>query len=119
MYVQLPDWLYDDGDDNDVDFIIAACLAARSLKRSRRSPHQRKRLDWKAHVKRLHKEGQFERMYRMSYTSFKKLLHLLEPYLQVNEGQGSRRTSGNGHLTPELILHCLIRYMAGGSHHDI
>jgi len=119
MYVQLPDWLYDDGDDDDVDFIIAACLAARSLKRSRRSPHQRKRLDWKAHVKRLHKEGQFERMYRMSYTSFKKLLHLLEPYLQVNEGQGSRRTSGNGHLTPELILHCLIRYMAGGSHHDI
>jgi hypothetical protein len=38
MYVQLPDWLYDDGNDDDDDFIIAACLAARSLKRSRHSP---------------------------------------------------------------------------------
>jgi hypothetical protein len=76
-------------------------------------------LDRKAHVKKLHKEGQFERMYRMSYTSFKKLLALLKPYLLVNERQGNCRTGRNGPLTPELILHCLIRYMAGGSHHDI
>jgi hypothetical protein len=24
-----------------------------------------------------------------------------------------------GHITPELILHCVLHYMAGGSHHDI
>jgi len=119
MYVQLPDWLSDDGDEDDDDFIIAACAASYYYRRRRSSPQRRKRLDWKAHVKKLHKEGQFERMYRMSYTSFKKLLDLLKPYLLVNERQGNRRTGGNGPLTPELILHCLIRYMAGGSHHDI
>jgi hypothetical protein len=106
--------------DNDDDFAAAAAAAAVVVfKRRRRPSHVQTRLDWKAHIKRLLKEGQFQRMYRTSHISFHKLLHLLLPYLKVNEHQRNRRRCGMGHKSPELILHCLIRDMAGGSHHDI
>jgi hypothetical protein len=55
----------------------------------------------------------------MSYRSFQKLLTMLKPYLQVNEKQGSCRNPGLGYVSPELGLHCLLRYLAGRSHHDI
>ncbi len=55
----------------------------------------------------------------MRYKSFRKLLSLLSPYLMVDAKQGSRCNHGMGHASPELILHCLLWYLAGGSHHDI
>jgi hypothetical protein len=109
---------HDISDDED-DLITAVYGAVASYKRRRNAPLIRKRLKWMAHVKQLHREGQFNRMYRMSYKSFRKLLSLLSPYLMVDAKQGSRRNHGMGHVTPELVLHCLLRYMAGGSHHDI
>jgi hypothetical protein len=108
-----------ENDDEDYDLVAAVCAAFLTRKRSRRLPPKRKRLDWKAHVKRLHKEGQFQRMYRMSYTSFCKLARLVKCYLMVNEKQSNRQSRGAGPISVEIILHCLIRYMAGGSHHDI
>jgi hypothetical protein len=112
------------GSDHDIsededDLITAVYGAVASYKRRRNAPLIRKRLKWMAHVKQLHREGQFNRMYRMSYKSFRKLLSLLSPYLMVDAKQGSRRNHGMGHVTPELVLHCLLRYLAGGSHHDI
>ncbi len=55
----------------------------------------------------------------MQHGSFQKLLSFLSPYLQVSAHQGNRCSHGMGHITPELILHCVLHYMAGGSHHDI
>jgi len=111
--------LLDYPSDNDDDFVAAAAVAVVVFKRRRRPSHVPTRLDWIAHVKRLLKEGQFQHMYRMSHISFCKLLHLLLSYLKVNQHQGCRHRCGMCYISPELILHCLIRYMAGGSHHDI
>ena len=101
-------------DDDDYDLVAAACAAQFFCRRRQAAPHKQKRLNWKRHVMRLNKEAQFDRMYRMPYSSFLKLLEILSPYLMVNEVQANRRTRGQGAITPELILHCLIRYLAGG-----
>jgi hypothetical protein len=106
-------------DDEDYDLVAAVCAAFLTWKHSRHLPPKRKRLDWKAHIKRLHKEGQFQQMYRMSYKSFCKLARLVKFYLLVDEKQSNRRSCGAGPISVKILLHCLIRYMAGGSHHDI
>jgi len=105
--------------DNDDDLVAAAAAAVVVFKCRSRPPHVRTRLDWKAPMKRLLKEGLFQCMYRMSHTSFCKLLHLVLPYLMVNEHQGNHCRRRLDHINAENILHCLICYMAGGSHHDI
>ena len=88
------------------------------LKHQRCAPVFRERLKWVRHVSLLNREGQFTQMYRMSYTSYSKLVSMLSPSLEVDAIQGNRRSQGQGHITPQLILHCLIRYMAGGSFHE-
>jgi hypothetical protein len=106
-------------DDDGYDEIAATCTAMYSHKRSRRTPPAHRHLNWRLHVKKLHREGQCNRMYRMRYSSFRKLMMMLTQNLEVNEMQGSHWNCGMGHVSPELILHCLLRYLAGGSHHDI
>ncbi len=98
---------------------MAAAIAASRAKRQWHPSMYRQHLDWKKHTKRLKKECQFDQMYHMHYTFFYKLLSLLSPALKVNKGQGMRRSHGSGHISEVLILHCLIRYMAGGSFHNI
>jgi hypothetical protein len=70
-------------------------------------------------VQRLIEEGEFSKMYRMRYESFNKLVQLLSPALLVDVNQSRRRSIGAEHVYVELVLHCLLRYMAGGSFHDI
>jgi hypothetical protein len=63
-------------------------------------------------------DGSFERMYRMSEQSFTKLSNLLAPSLQKDD-EMSRRRTGKPSMTPEVTLHCLLRWLAGGSYLDI
>ncbi len=70
-------------------------------------------------MKCLIKEGEFSKMYRMRYETFCKLVQLLSPTLLVDVNQSQRRSLGAEHVYVELILHCLLQYMAGGSFHDI
>jgi hypothetical protein len=56
-------------------------------------------LNWSVHVKKLERESQFHRIHQMSYMSFKKLLHMLTPYLQVNAKQGSCCNQGMGYVS--------------------
>jgi hypothetical protein len=44
---------------------------------------------------------------------------MLKPYLKVNAKQGSCCNQSMGHVSPELVIHCLLHFLAGGSHHDI
>jgi hypothetical protein len=105
-------------EEPDEDDVIMIRLLA--LVKCRRSPIvYRNRLIWDEHVKLLLEEDQFTSMYRMTYPTLKKLLDLLSPFLQVDASQANRRCKGGGCITPELILHCLLRYLAGGSFHDI
>ncbi len=76
-------------------------------------------LKWNQHARRLECEGQFHRMYRMSVASFNNLLDLLQPWLQVNLKQTCNASKGKQPIVAEIILHCTLRYLAGGSVHDI
>jgi hypothetical protein len=55
--------LLDYPSDNDEDLVAAAATAVPVFKHRRRPLHVRTQLDWKAHIKRLLKEGQFQYMY--------------------------------------------------------
>ncbi len=80
----------------------------------------RDRLEWENHVAALQKEGKgsFRRMYRMDLESFVKLSSMVEPHFRVNEKMSKVRTT-KGTITTEITLHCLLRWLAGGSYIDI
>jgi hypothetical protein len=80
----------------------------------------RDRLEWEEHVASLQREGNgsFQRMYRMDVESFAKLCSMLEPHLRTDKKMSQIRTS-KGKITTEIALHCLIRWLAGGSYLDI
>ena len=85
----------------------------------RRPLFTRRRVNWEEHVRDLLKEGnEFRKDYRMSHASFNKLCNILRPSIQVDE-EMSRRRTGQEPISPEMMLHCLIRYLAGGSLRDI
>lgn len=120
------EWLFDsdeEEEDNiiDDDFIVFA--AAAEEESSRNPPasfHVRDRLEWEEHVAQLMLEGEssFSRMYRMSYESFQELARLLHPFISVNATMSKIRT-GKGPITTEIALHCVLRWLAGGSYLDI
>ena len=104
----------------DDDFELIAAVAAAVLSRNFRGDFLvRQRLKWSQHVRRLEREGMFRKMYRMSVTSFDKLVNLLRPWLQVNLKQSRNASKGNQPIVPEIIMHCTLRYLAGGALHDI
>lgn len=108
-----------DADDDNDDLLSIAedlCLAS-ALLAYRNNKITRSRLRWQQHVQLLLHENQFHVMYRMTIGSFNKLLELLTPKLQLNERFG--RLSSGEPISCEIMLHCTIRYLAGGSYHDI
>ena len=84
----------------------------------RNPPEQEQRLNWAGaeHRLRLERRGTFHRMYRMSPDSFARLAVLLEGAMTANEVE---RHDVRGPIIPEVRLHCVIRYLAGGSYLDI
>jgi hypothetical protein len=82
--------------------------------------HVRDRLEWDFHVRQLQlEEGDaFCRFFRMSHSSFMKLCTWINPFLSVNDKMSQIRT-GKGPITPEIALHCLLRWLSGGSYLDI
>jgi hypothetical protein len=57
-------------------------------------------------------------MYRMDLQHFELLLSYLRESLQVDEIKAGNRSVA-GAIIPELRLHCLVRWLAGGSYIDI
>ena len=103
-----------ESDEDDIYDLcsVAACILA---KKFHCSPLFQERLNWQSHVNHLLKESSFCSM----YGSFCELVRLLSPFLMVSEKQGHSRSQGGGHIYVELIVHVLLRYLAGGSFHDI
>jgi hypothetical protein len=85
---------------------------------TRNPPVDVQRLDWAEHVDRQIRRGTFNRMYRMSVDAFNQLVELLREALLVDEHMANIRSAA-GVIIPEIRLHCLIRYVAGGSYLDI
>jgi len=97
-----------DGLDSEV-CALAACVLSTNF----RGPAMEcQRLNWDMHVKTLLLEGSFREFYRMSNNSFCKLLQHLSASLTVNKQRGNS-------VVPEIIMHCTLRYLAGGSFSDI
>ena len=136
----------DTDDDNDADFLLLTIIAsvvqqrqrqellqhrrqqkARMLStteepsKTRKSFYVRNRLEWDNHVRELTKEGPiaFCRLYRMQHSSFVKLCHIIRPFVRVNEEMSRRRSNGKGSITVEIMLHCTLRWLGGGSYLDI
>ena len=105
-------------DDEELETILA--MSAMILSRNCRGDFiVRQRLNWERHVKLLLREGLFKRMYRMSHASFVKLLQMLHPWLLVDHRKSSNASKGKQPIGAEIIMHCTLRYLAGGSIHDI
>jgi len=77
-------------------------------------------IEWDAHVAKLHFElpKGFLQMNWMDLASFNKLCSWLDPFLRVNPVMSHVHT-GKGAIVIEVVVHCLLRWLAGGSHLDI
>jgi hypothetical protein len=89
-------------------------------KQVRDSYYVRDRLIWLDHTSQLTKEGPkaFSQMYRMSLNSFNKLCIMLKDFLQVDVDMSNRRTN-KLEISNEIILSSYLRWIGGGSYHDI
>jgi hypothetical protein len=85
----------------------------------RSSPLQCQRLNWIIHRDCLLRRKLFDRTYRMTYDAFNKLVEYLKVKSSRNKKMSSLRSGKDGIIIPELRLHCLIRFFAGGSYLDI
>lgn len=101
---------------SDVSFAEDLCIASIALS-FRADRLAAARMNWKLHVQSLVHENLFHVKYRMSLDSFNKLLDLLTPALRLKEQFAI--VSGFEPICCEVMLHCAIRYLAGGSYHDI
>ena len=108
----------EDEDEEISILLLGAAAAADSTLRP--SCHARDRLDWDAHVAKLFDEGPlaFYSQYRMGYSSFVKLCLLIDPIVSVDPVYSRNRT-GTTEIKTEIVLHCLLRWLAGGSYLDI
>jgi hypothetical protein len=82
--------------------------------------HVRDRLEWLQHVDELNREGgdKFKRLYRMNYASFTRLVEIIRPMVEVDKEMSYIRTS-KGSILPEIMSHCLLRWLSGGEYLDI
>ena len=80
----------------------------------------RERIALEQHIAELTAEGDvaFQQLYRMDYSAFLKLCSIIRPQVQVND-EMSRRRTGKDSVTVEMMLHSLLRWLAGGSYLDL
>ena len=102
--------------DEDLLYALAASLLAENV---HGDVMKRQRLNWWPYMHHLKREGTFTNMYQMSNSLFNTLLGLLSKDSKLNEVESWNRTSGVDPVGPELALHCTLRYLAGGSYHNI
>ena len=56
----------------------------------------------------------------MHYPSYMKLCKLIDNFVRKNAEMAKRRTGNSvGYITTPIALHCCIRWLSGGSFHDI
>jgi hypothetical protein len=85
--------------------------------RQRQPAVEVQRANWAELRDGLLRRGLFQRFYRMDVESFELLLELLRADMEVSTELASRTSVGP--ILPEIRLHCLIRFLAGGSYLDI
>jgi DDE superfamily endonuclease len=118
QYLLEEDTSSDEEEDETLTNLVV--LAVGSTQAPRPSYVVRDRLLWDQHVLQLEGEGaSFHRFYRMRYSSFMKLCGLVHPFLEKNETKAKNRCVDSGDITTEIAVHCLLRWLAGGSYLDV
>jgi len=116
------DFLMEEDDEtSDSEVALLLFLAAMaSHVHSRPNYYVRNRIEWNTHVAELHMESPqaFYQLYRMNLESFNRLCSWIDPFVKVDPVMSSVRT-GKSVIVTEVALHCLLRWLAGGSHLDI
>ena len=74
------------------------------------------RLDMVGYLRQYLDDPSFELTIRMNRRTFNLLVSLLEPSLLVDEEMSCRR---GGAINPSMCVYMTLRYLAGGSHHDL
>ena len=113
-----------DDDIGSVDSLLRRKLRqrlrrTRKRKRCGKTPNfPRKFKEWKDHVADTTRKG-FRNMYRMSLSSFNHLLDMLKPHLRDKHNPVASLAGGAASVPKENMLAMTLRYLAGGSSHDI
>jgi hypothetical protein len=107
-----------EAEGRDMMVMVADYLNARNIvdRRSRNKRVEYVRLDMKAFLRQYINDPSFDSTIRMNRRTFNLLVSLLEPSLLVNEEMASKR---GGAITPSMCVYLTLRYLAGGSHHDL
>ena len=82
----------------------------------------RNRIKWVDHVSQLNAEGPnaFFAMYRMHYPAYMKLCEFIHHAVMKNFEMAKLRTGNSVDvITTPIALHCCLRWLSGGSYHDI
>ena len=110
-------------EEEEEEQFLAILLAYPSILGGQRdSYYARGRMDWNEHVRELYAEGDkaFFCLYRMEYSSYMKLVRLIDPSVRKNGAMAEIRTGTEcGLITTEIALHCCLRWLAGGSYLDV
>lgn len=103
--------------------VVVAELLQKSRTRKSRHANPEKpcrrfgdRLNWDEYVAGFASD-EFKRAYRIDLATFNLLLHSIEEELEKNSLQANRSSSGP--VEPAVRLSMALRYLAGGSVHDI
>jgi hypothetical protein len=104
--------MYDDYDDDSDD-------SWNRTRREARYIRPRNNTDFLVTARHYLHEQEFNTVFRMKPESFTLLVSWIKPYLVVNELQSKRSSSGIPPLTTEMMLLCLLWYLAGGNPQQI
>ena len=107
-----------DGDVTSILKLFMVISLATEALSIRSSKFTRSRINWARHAHALEQEGRFYSFYRMTLHSYEKLAVYLYSAVDVNETMSTRST-GKLPITPEIVLHCCLRYLAGAAYEDV
>jgi hypothetical protein len=104
---------------NTEELYILLSLIEETVGEQRAPKWQLQRLDWTTHVDHQTHTAEFQQKYRMTLETFTKLLEILRPSITVDPIKSQNSTPGSSPIYPELVMAIGIRWLAGGSYHDI
>ena len=117
--------MLDDSDEekeSNRDLLLVCVLAGEylSAKKERTTFYVKERIEWEKHIQQQAEEvpEAFLKLYRIEYSSFMKLCAIISPKILVKDEMARRRTGKDG-ISIEIMLHCLLRWLSGGSYLDI
>jgi hypothetical protein len=100
-------------DDSCFESYFVLRTTRKRKRRSRAGNFHRERLNWTKHLETFTRNA-FREKYRMTQRSFEKLFQMINPYLPKKQ-----QTNSNIPIDNRIMLSMCIRYLAGGSVHDI